>query len=75
MRRASGLVAIALLVLALSGCGWLEPGFTAGQTRSNDFESTLNVGNVGTLVDHTAPGLGGRPLVVGSLLVILKGPV
>jgi hypothetical protein len=70
MRRVSGGVAVAVLALVLSGCGWVQSGATAGQTNSNDLETTLSPANVGSLVDHLAPGLTGRPLVVGELLLV-----
>ena len=65
-----------VIVFALTGCGWLQAGYDAGHSNSNDGETTITSANVGQLVDHVIPApVPGTPIdatitVTDHLLVV-----
>ena len=63
----------ALTVVLLTGCGWLQSGFDAGRSHSNDGETRINAANVAAIVDHTFPtsGTASQILVVGARLLVM----
>ena len=66
----------AVLITALSACGWTQPGFDSGHSQSNPSESRLTAANVGTLVSHTVtvPTAGiDSFFVVGPWLIVNAG--
>lgn len=63
MGRKRGWASALVLVVAIAGCGWRYPGYDAGGTRNNPFESRLSESNVSGLTEHwRAPSAGGLVL-------------
>ena len=73
MRRVGRWLSAAVTVVLLTGCGWLQAGFDAGRSQSNDGETRITAANVATIVDHTAPNSGPvtQILVVGTRLLVI----